>query len=769
MILFWNQDSGKVSNVNMMTYALVASLLVSLGLVSTWLFQVQRRWQRERSFYQNYPVAQVRVGVPEGNIIRCNEKFATTLGYATGHDCLLINQFSQHFPGLDLSLLLAKAKSAERLPFRVETVRMEQRDRLKVPMFVSVLGVESDRHLDLTIEQPENADANSPFMAVAQIKFDRSLAVISFNNAAGKLFGDTLLIGHSVTQFISQDYRARITRIMQKRMRHAIFSLPVPSIIAGGYSDRLNWSFVVQPWNEIELVCTRDATVPEDWRLLKTLVDGQIGLWELNLVTNGLSQSREWLSYLGYGGDSNGQLVSSWLSLVHPDDRNGLESQIEQVKNSGLDRINSEYRIAIHGGVEVTVSSIGYISQYSEKGSPVNLRGFHQVVSTTDEVSASPRVIQLGEFSHDLANQFASITGFAQLIREDADSQVANYAAQIQQAAEKAYQQLELQLHSQNPETGIYATVNRFCDDLGILSVVHLSPGKWIDIDDELITRCLIDITGNTLPPAFDAEKILVRTDFRRYPESICSYCNRQLDGAFFKLCIENRAHGSPRDHMLQRMDAGFYTNEIRRDTAVSENGVGSLSSMIHQSGGHVCVLTTVNKIEVSVFLPESQPDLATDPAIAMNTTNQSSPAVAQQRDDIQANKSVNILVLDDQPQICAYLREVLSREGYNVTVMMNAQQALDQFDQEPARFDLVITDQAMPDITGEQLIRQMHRIRPLLPIIICSGYSSPESEVLRRTGAAGYLRKPVNVARLLKLVVSSLKAANGAEEEEVQ
>ncbi len=299
--------------------------------------------------------------------------------------------------------------------------------------------------------------------------------------------------------------------------------------------------------------------------------------------------------------------------------------------------------------------------------------------------------------------------------------------------------------------------------------MVHLNPGKWIDIDHELITRYLVDLTGDTRSPGFDAENILVRTDFRRYPKSVCSYCSRHLDGAFFKLCIENRAHGSPRDHMLQRMDAGFLTTDIRRNSVSSENGFGGLSRMIHQAGGHVCVLTTVNKIEVSLFLPESVLEPAMDPTIAINTTNQLSPAVVLRRDDFRANKSVNILVLDDQPQICAYLREVLSREGYNVTIMMNAKQALDQFEQASASFDLVITDQSMPDITGEQLVRQIHRIRPLLPIIICSGYSSPESEVLaRKAGAAGFLKKPVDVTRLLDLVDLCMKDPDGAEDDEV-
>ena len=145
------------------------------------------------------------------------------------------------------------------------------------------------------------------------------------------------------------------------------------------------------------------------------------------------------------------------------------------------------------------------------------------------------------------------------------------------------------------------------------------------------------------------------------------------------------------------------------------------------------------------VYLPESNPD------ISRNNNEES-------LDDI--------MVVDDQPQICSYLREILVRQGHRVCVMMDAQQALHLFKQQPDRFKLVITDQTMPGITVEQIVGELHQLQPMLPIIICSGYSSPDSEVLaRKIGAAGFVSKPVDVKQLLDLVDLCLNEEDRGEE----
>jgi CheY-like chemotaxis protein len=83
-----------------------------------------------------------------------------------------------------------------------------------------------------------------------------------------------------------------------------------------------------------------------------------------------------------------------------------------------------------------------------------------------------------------------------------------------------------------------------------------------------------------------------------------------------------------------------------------------------------------------------------------------------------------HILFVDDEESLSTLARETLVRLGYDVTVSTSSLDALAVFRATPLRFDLVITDQTMPAMTGETLVRELRQIRPDIPIILCTGYS---------------------------------------------
>jgi CheY-like chemotaxis protein len=82
------------------------------------------------------------------------------------------------------------------------------------------------------------------------------------------------------------------------------------------------------------------------------------------------------------------------------------------------------------------------------------------------------------------------------------------------------------------------------------------------------------------------------------------------------------------------------------------------------------------------------------------------------------------ILFVDDESALVDIGRKMLEPLGYRVITSTNSQEALQLFRSEPGRFDLVITDMTMPNITGKELARQMIQIRSDIPIILCTGYS---------------------------------------------
>lgn len=114
--------------------------------------------------------------------------------------------------------------------------------------------------------------------------------------------------------------------------------------------------------------------------------------------------------------------------------------------------------------------------------------------------------------------------------------------------------------------------------------------------------------------------------------------------------------------------------------------------------------------------------------------------------------------MVDDEEAILRVNCLSLERLGYQVTVRLNSREALEAFSANPDRFDLAITDMAMPGMAGGQLAKALLAIRPTLPIIICTGFSERiDQEKAAATGAKGFLMKPMvraDLARKVRLVL---------------
>ena len=112
------------------------------------------------------------------------------------------------------------------------------------------------------------------------------------------------------------------------------------------------------------------------------------------------------------------------------------------------------------------------------------------------------------------------------------------------------------------------------------------------------------------------------------------------------------------------------------------------------------------------------------------------------------------ILLVDDEEFNIKTVQNMLQHLGYKVTALMDSQDALRLFSENPSQFDLVITDQTMPFLTGEDLGKEVMRIRPDIPVILCTGYSDLiSSEKAMALGFRGYIMKPFTVREGAELV----------------
>jgi CheY-like chemotaxis protein len=147
------------------------------------------------------------------------------------------------------------------------------------------------------------------------------------------------------------------------------------------------------------------------------------------------------------------------------------------------------------------------------------------------------------------------------------------------------------------------------------------------------------------------------------------------------------------------------------------------------------------------VYLPvrEAEPLLASPPTVSLSA--------GQER----------ILFIDDEPALVSMGKALLEHLGYAVVTETSSSEALVLFTRKPDRFDLVITDMTMPGMTGERLAKELRRIRPDIPIILCSGFSHYlNEEEAKAIGICAFLMKPFVLRELAETVQTVLHKQAG-------
>lgn len=116
-----------------------------------------------------------------------------------------------------------------------------------------------------------------------------------------------------------------------------------------------------------------------------------------------------------------------------------------------------------------------------------------------------------------------------------------------------------------------------------------------------------------------------------------------------------------------------------------------------------------------------------------------------------QAVEKYHILVIDDDELVSEYIAALLEAEKYQVTVLNEPIAALKYFKKHPDVFDLVITDQVMPGLTGVEIAQNILQLRPELPVLLVTGYSEKITEINAESfGLSGFFSKPINENLLL-------------------
>jgi CheY-like chemotaxis protein len=208
--------------------------------------------------------------------------------------------------------------------------------------------------------------------------------------------------------------------------------------------------------------------------------------------------------------------------------------------------------------------------------------------------------------------------------------------------------------------------------------------------------------------------------------------------GDYLRLTVRDTGHGMDSGVIERIFEPYFTTKKQGEGTGL---GLAMVQGIVHGHGGAVTVDSEPGKGSTfQVFLPKlikegDQPE-----------SKESSP--------VPFGKNECILFIDDEEHIVEIGEDALKHLGYEVVAKRSSAEALEIFREQPNIFDLVITDQTMPEMTGDMLSREILRIRPDIPIILCTGYSEKiTEEKAKAAGIREFIAKPLGTKKLANVI----------------
>jgi len=366
-----------------------------------------------------------------------------------------------------------------------------------------------------------------------------------------------------------------------------------------------------------------------------------------------------------------------------------------------------------------------------------------------------------GGIAHDFNNILASIMGFTELANEGLghieEEKIKHYLSSIYKSGTRARDLVLQMLAFSQGGGGEYKEFNLLellNESLKMLkAIIPSSIETTLIYDDDayvIMTNPvqLHQLILNLFINARDAIKGIGHIHIEiLHVESIateCSSCFEKISGNYVQLMISDTGSGIQTDQIERIFDPFFTTKEVGKGSGM---GLSMVHGLIHDHGGHVIVDTNKDGCSFSLLFP--LPDKA----------SKYRNVHAQSENPLEHIIHGRVLIVDDEPSVGLFMAELLKSRGVMVTVESDSQKALSLFTENPHDFDLVVTDQTMPNLQGYDLALLMFAIRPELPVILCSGYSELiNEEKAMEIGIRGYLNKPIDTDVFLSLIGKLIK-----------
>ena len=521
------------------------------------------------------------------------------------------------------------------------------------------------------------------------------------------------------------------------------------------------------------------ALAAEQERAVRAFQAAQEGHWEWDPLTRQSHMSPRMKELLGMDrdepkdahGDQGGLLERGTL---HPDDVGPLREAFLAHQEGRTPVFDCTFRIRHADGLWHHVRARGHAWRKTP-GEAVLFSGTASDV--TAEVEAQVQKQQLedhlqrarklealgtlaGGVAHDFNNILAAVIGYGELARASA-AEGSGQARQLDQVMQaglrgKALVERILSFSRSTPRPHTIFRLQPVIDEVLQLLAASLpakleldrrlnAPDAAISGDATMVYEAAMNLCTNAIQAmqaTAEGGKLVVELAIVHQELPLALFEQSLAPGRYACLSVADSGPGIAPEVKARLFEPFFTTKGPHKGTGL---GLAVVHGVMHDLGGAIDVQSELGRgTRFALYFP-CVDDVAQDAPTL-------DPAAPQ-------GEGQTVLVVDDEAALVELAEELLAGLGYEPVGFASSVQALAEFKADPDRFDLVITDEVMPDMTGTVLATALHELRPGLPIVLASGYGGPQLEA--RAAAAGItvlVKKPLVRAELAQAIARALR-----------
>jgi PAS domain S-box-containing protein len=370
-----------------------------------------------------------------------------------------------------------------------------------------------------------------------------------------------------------------------------------------------------------------------------------------------------------------------------------------------------------------------------------------------------------GGIAHDFNNLLTSIMGYVVLAADQlpaaSDGKLKKYLEQAQLSCGRARDLIQQMLTFSRGQRGqprpvalaplIMESLKLFGSSMPTTLEVRLDIAEEVPpvlLDPVHLDQILLNLCLNARDAMRGVGSIRVSVTRASDGGHVCTACRESASGEFVQLCVEDDGSGIAPQVIDRIFEPFFTTKDVGKGSGM---GLASVHGIVHELGGHIVVESSLGRGTRFCIL---------FPALAAGSHSEETDKIARVRAPV-SGLSGHVLVVDDEQAVAAFMRDLLESWGLEITIAHSADDAAALVAREDKRYDLVITDQAMPRMCGIQLARELRNTRPDLPVVLYTGLTEGISRSdIEAAGLRAVFTKPIDPHALFGLVQGLLPHA---------